>query len=324
MSAAIPGTVLITGASGQVGSALVRLFREQAPEVSLATPTHAAMDLGDAESIRAYVRTTAPRWIVSSAAYTAVDAAENDRDAAFAVNGMAPGVLAQEAAALGCGLIHLSTDYVFEGGGTRPWVETDPTGPRNVYGASKLAGEQAIAAAGAPYVILRTSWVYSGGGKNFVRTMVRLLSTRVDPLRIVGDQHGAPTAAADLADAIFAILTFAEAEAAKTGGSPADGLAGRTGVYHCAGTGETTWAGLAEAVREYLRVQVGLHPPEIIPVPTAAYPTPAARPLNSRMNCDKLAASFGVRLPDWHTSVANALHELAATDLAADLAPTHQ
>jgi dTDP-4-dehydrorhamnose reductase len=276
------------------------------------------MELSDPESIREYVRSVAPRWIVSSAAYTAVDAAESDRDAAFAANAIAPGVLAEEAAALGAGIVHLSTDYVFPGTGTRPWVETDATDPQNVYGASKLAGEQAIAAVAErtgslPWFVLRTSWVYSGGGKNFVRTMLRLLSTRTDPLRVVGDQNGSPTAAADLADVILALMLNCE-EVAKDGtlaGSPTN----LSGVYHCAGTGETTWAGLAEAVREYLIQRHGMNPPEIIPVPSSEYATPAARPLNSRMNCGKLATNFGIILPHWRTSVTEALRDLAETDL---------
>ena len=315
----IPGKVLVTGVSGQVGLAVAQLFAASAPHVSVVTPTRAELNLQAPASIRACVQQVKPRWIVSCAAYTAVDAAEGDRETAFAVNGTAPGVLAEEAATCGAGLIHLSTDYVFEGGGTRPWVETDATGPRNVYGASKLAGEAAIAAVaantGLSYAILRTSWVYSGGGKNFVRTMLRLLSTRTEAMRIVADQYGAPTSAADLAEAITAIIQYAEGQA--DGAHVASGFGKLSGLYHCAGTGETTWAGLANAVREYLR-QRGFQPPEIIPVPTSEYPTPAARPLNSRLNCDKLAANFGIRLPHWEVSVGEALNQLAATDLPTD------
>lgn len=310
MTVATQGPILITGGSGQVGSALVRLFAESARKVSVASPSRAQMNLSSPESIRAYVRKVAPRWIVSSAAYTAVDAAEIDHEAAFAANAIAPGVLAEEAAAVGAGLIHLSTDYVFDGTGTRPWVETDVTGPRNVYGASKLAGEQAIAATGAPHLILRTSWVYSSGGKNFVRTMLRLLASRVDPLRIVGDQHGGPTSAADLATAIASLIESSDARSK----SPADALESFSGIYHCAGTGETTWAGLAGAVRDFLEER-GLHPPEIIPVPSSEYPTPAARPLNSRLNCSKLYANFGIEMPNWEDSVRTACEHLAATEL---------
>jgi len=314
VSVAIPGTILITGTSGQVGSALLRLLNERMPAVSIAAPTRAEMDLGNPDSIRSYVRSINPRWIVSSAAYTAVDAAESDREAAFAANATAPGILAEEAAATGAGIIHLSTDYVFDGTGTRPWLETDATSPQNVYGASKLAGEQAITATSAPHVILRTSWVYSGGGKNFVRTMLRLLSTKTDPLRIVGDQHGGPTGAADLATTILNIIEDVETEALNHQGSLSAALADRIGIYHCAGSGITTWAGLAGAVREYL-IERGFNAPEIIPVPTTEYPTPAARPLNSRMNCEKLATNFGIRMPEWQRSVAKALDELASTDL---------
>ena len=315
----IPGAVLVTGVSGQVGLAVAQRLAAIAPHVKLFTPTRAELNLQDPASIRACVQGAKPRWIVSCAAYTAVDAAESDREAAFAANGEAPGVLAEEATACGAGLIHLSTDYVFEGSGTRPWVETDATGPHNVYGASKLAGEAAVAAiaadTGLPYAILRTSWVYSGGGKNFVRTMLRLLSSRTEPLRIVADQHGAPTSAADLAAAITGIVQTAEERAE---GSPvASAFGDLSGLYHCAGAGETTWAGLANAVREYLQ-QHGFQPPEIIPVPTSAYPTPAARPLNSRLDCGKLAANFGIRMPLWSDSVGAALNQLAATDLPTD------
>ena len=307
------GPVLVTGVSGQVGAAVAARLRENGDRVE--TPGRNTFDLANPESLRKTVAAVKPRWIVSCAAYTAVDAAENDRDAAFAANGTAPGVLAEAAAAVGAGLIHFSTDYVFNGSGTRPWVETDATDPLNVYGASKLAGEQAIAKAAAasdlPYCVLRTSWVYSGGGKNFVRTMLRLLSTRTEPLRIVADQHGAPTSAADLAGAVLGVIQSVE----QGGGSLTSGMAGRSGVYHCAGTGETTWAELADAVREYLRVVQQLDPPSIIPVPSSEYPTPAARPSNSRLDCDKLANAFGIRLPHWRSSVADALRELAATDL---------
>lgn len=312
----VPGTVLVTGVSGQVGSAVSHLLASTAPQVHVVTPNRSDLNLQEPGSIRACVQRAGPRWIISCAAYTAVDAAETDRDAAYAVNGEAPGVLAEAAAGCGASLIHLSTDYVFDGSGTRPWVETDATGPCNVYGASKLAGEAAIAAAaaktGLPYLVLRTSWVYSGGGRNFVRTMFRLLSTRTEPLRIVGDQHGGPTSAADLATAILGIIRLAEERA--NGAALAAAIGHLSGVYHCAGEGETTWAGLAGAVRDYLRER-GLQPPEIIPVPTSAYPTAAARPLNSRLNCDKLASTFGIRLPHWNTSVDEALRELAATDL---------
>ena len=311
MTAVTEGTILVTGGSGQVGAAVGELFSKAWPQRRVVLPGRADLNLADPSSIRNAVQELRPRWIVSSAAYTAVDAAETDQEAAFAANAMAPAILAEEAARVGAGIVHLSTDYVFEGGGTRPWVETDPTGPRNVYGASKLAGEQGIAVADVPHVILRTSWVYSNGGKNFVRTMLRLLSTKTDPLRVVGDQHGGPTAAADLAEAIRAVIGFSEERSA----SPAEGLAGLSGVYHCAGSGETTWAGLAGAVREFLEKEQGLHPPEIIPVPSSAYPTPAARPLNSRLDCSKLLANFGVSMPKWEDSVAIACDALAQLDL---------
>lgn len=308
--------VLITGGTGQVGGAAVRLLADEMPDVECFAPRRMELDLANANSIRAYVQGVQPRWIISCGAYTAVDAAESDRDAAFAANAVAPTVLAEEAATLNAGLIHFSTDYVFDGTGERPWVETDATGPLNVYGASKLQGEQMIAAVGRahalPWVVLRTSWVYSSGGKNFVRTILQLLSSQPGTLRIVGDQYGAPTAAADLAKAALQVLHRGEKEAGE--GTLAHALRGACGVYHCASTGETTWAGLAEAVREYLRLH-GYHPPEILPIATEQYPTPARRPLNSRLNCDKFAARFGARLPPWRTSLNEALRQLATLDL---------
>lgn len=309
--------VLLTGGSGQVGAAVAQLFAAELHGVELIMPTRTELDLEQPDSIRGFVQAVEPRWVISCGAYTAVDAAESHPEAAHAANAVAPGVLAEEAARCGAGLIHFSTDYVFDGSGERPWTETDPTGPLNVYGSSKLLGEEAVATAlgstALPWAVLRTSWVYSGGGKNFVRTMLRLLSTRTEPLRIVGDQHGAPTSAADLAAAALAIVR--QGESGSPDGSLHGALMGRTGVYHCTGTGETTWAGLADVVREYLRLHHGLEPSAIEPIATADYPTPARRPLNSRLNCSKLAASFDVRLPHWRNSVADALRELAMTDL---------
>ncbi|MGI4853675.1 MAG: dTDP-4-dehydrorhamnose reductase [Janthinobacterium lividum] len=313
------GPVLVTGASGQVGTAVIRLLSAKLPTASILAPRRTEMDLADRESIRSHIRSSKPRWIVSCAAYTAVDAAETQQEAAFAANATAPGILAEEAARAGAGLIHYSTDYVFDGSGDEPWLETDATGPLNVYGTSKLAGEQAIAAVASAsplaWVVLRTSWVYSGGGKNFARTMLRLLSSRSEPLRIVADQHGAPTSAADLASAALRIMTSVEDQA---GSEPlANTMQTASGVYHCAGSGETTWAGFAEHIREYLQQEHDLRVPAIVPVASAEYPTPAARPLNSRLNCQKLVEAFGVHMPHWQASLVVALRELAATDLPA-------
>lgn len=311
------GPVLVTGASGQVGSAVVRLLTAELSNAAVLAPNRADLDLADSQSIRSYVRSSKPRWIVSCAAYTAVDTAESQPEAAFAANGTAPGILAEEAARSGAGLIHYSTDYVFDGSGDKPWLETDVTGPLNVYGASKLAGEQAIAAVAQAsplaWAVLRTSWVYSGGGKNFARTMLRLLSSRTESLRIVGDQHGAPTAAADLALAAFSIMKFVEGHA---GDQPlAAAMQATSGIYHCAGRGETTWAGFAEEIREYLQQEHDLRVAAIVPVASAEYTTPATRPLNSRLNCEKLLGTFGVHMPHWQASLALALRELAAIDL---------
>lgn len=307
------GGVLITGATGQIGGALVEMVRQRFPDLPVFSPARSDMDLGEAASVQAYIQKVQPRWIVSSGAYTAVDAAESDREAAWAANATAPGVMAQEAARSGAVMIHLSTDYVFPGTGDRPWVETDATGPLNVYGASKLAGEQAIAASGAAHITLRTSWVYSDTGKNFVRTMLRLLTTRDTALRVVSDQHGAPTSAEDLAETVCAILGHIQHTADSSGTPAAEVAHSVTGVYHCAGTGETTWAGLALAIRSYLAERGDVILPDIIPVPSSEYPVPAARPRNSRLNCGRLETVFGIVLPEWQSSLEKVLRRLTAT-----------
>lgn len=307
-------SILITGASGQVGGALLHRLAQERPQATLIAPRRDEMDLANPESVRAFLREVQPGWILSSGAYTAVDAAETDRETAWAVNALAPKVMAEEARATGAVLIHLSTDYVFPGTGERPWVETDATGPLNVYGATKLAGEQAIAEAGAAHVILRTSWVYSAMGKNFVKTMVRLLTTQEAPLRVVADQHGAPTSAEDLTAAILTIMARLESRAGIPGNPIADVLRGDGGVYHCAGSGETTWAGFASAIREYLLAKTGVTAAEIVPVSSSEYPKPAVRPLNSRLDCGKLRNSFGVALPDWTVSLEEVLGKIFATD----------
>jgi dTDP-4-dehydrorhamnose reductase len=226
------------------------------------------------------VRRVQPEVIVNAAAYTAVDKAESDRERCFAVNATAPAAMAAEAAALGAKLVHYSTDYVFDGSKTTPYVEEDPTGPRNVYGASKLAGERAIADAGGEFLILRTSWVYSNHGTNFLKTMLRLCGERRE-LRIVADQHGAPTSADAIAEATVRILTRNNAWI--------------SGLFHMTAAGATTWYGFAEAI--FARAEGPT--PSLIPIATADYPTPAARPANSVLSNDKFAGTFGFRLPDW-------------------------
>jgi dTDP-4-dehydrorhamnose reductase len=274
--------ILITGATGQVGSALLRLFP------NALTPTRAQLDLADGTSIRTYIQQTRPAWILNPAAYTAVDKAESEPALAHAINAEAPRILGEEALKIGARVIHFSTDYVFDGTKPEPYVETDFTNPLSVYGVSKLAGEQALAASGAAHLILRTSWVYAATGKNFLLTILRLAAERPE-MNIVADQHGAPTAALDLA-ALVAHVVAANPDLTETGG-----------VYHATASGSTTWHGFAS---EALRLSNMPNPATLHPIPTSAYPTPASRPLNSRLNCDKLADTFNQRLPPWQDSLA--------------------
>jgi dTDP-4-dehydrorhamnose reductase len=271
--------VLLFGGGGQVGHALQACapFGDQ-----LVVVTRRDCDLTDADSLRMLVRHVRPDVIVNAAAYTAVDKAESDRESCFAVNATAPTVMAREAATLGAKLVHYSTDYVFDGNKMTPYVEEDPTGPRNVYGASKLAGEQGIAAAGGEFLILRTSWVYSNHGANFLKTMLRLRAERPE-LRIVADQRGAPTSADAIADATVRIL-----EEAATGRWV-------SGVCHMTAAGATTWYEFAKAIF----ARAAKPTPSLLPIATAEYPTPATRPANSVLSNDKFAATFGFRLPDW-------------------------
>ena len=244
-----------------------------------------ACDLSDEHSIRACVRRVQPAVILNAGAYTAVDLAEKESDTCFAVNAMAPRVLAQEASRLGALLLHYSTDYVFDGQSKMPYVETDPVSPVSVYGASKVAGEAAIAEAGGRYLILRTSWVYCGQGKNFLRTMVRLGADRAE-LKVVDDQAGAPTSAAAIALATVRLVErFAQADASLP-----------SGIYHMSAAGQTTWCGFAQAI---FNSGILTAPPRVLPISTAEYPTPAKRPANSVLSNDKFAATFGFRLDPW-------------------------
>lgn len=282
--------ILLTGMNGQVGWELQRTLACLGDVVALDSK---ALDLTDADAIRRVVRDVAPRVIVNPAAHTAVDKAESERERAYAINATAPGILAEEAEKLGALLVHYSTDYVFPGTGDTPWREDDATGPLNVYGASKLAGEQAIQAACRRHLIFRTSWVYGARGANFLLTMRRLMKERPE-LKIVADQIGAPTWSRMLAEATALILAQQF--------SPARG-ADRPepwGVYHMTNAGETSWHGFAEAIQALDDEATA----RLLPIPSSDYPTPARRPLNSRLNNDKLARVFGVRLPDWREALA--------------------
>lgn len=282
--------VLLFGSNGQVGHALLA----RNPFGDALTPaTRLECDLTDPASVRAYVRRVRPEIIVNAAAYTAVDKAESDRDACYAVNSASPTAMAEEAEALGARLIHYSTDYVFDGSKSAPYVERDATAPQNVYGASKLAGERGIAAAGCMYVVLRTSWVYSNHGNNFLKTMLRLGAERPE-LRVVADQHGAPTAASAIAAATLRLLDSASPWV--------------DGVYHMTAGGATTWHGFAKQIFE----RAGGAHPHLVPIPSSDYPTPAARPTNSVLSNDKFAQTFGFRLPGWEQQLDSVLAERRA------------
>jgi dTDP-4-dehydrorhamnose reductase len=283
--------ILLTGANGQVGWELRRTLACLGEVVAVGS---GEMDLTDADAIRRVVRETTPRVIVNPAAHTAVDKAESEADLAHAINASAPGLLAEEAEKLGALLVHYSTDYVFDGSGERPWQEDDATAPLNVYGASKLAGEEAIRGACRRHLIFRTSWVYGARGANFLLTMRRLMRERPE-LKIVADQIGAPTWSRMLAEATALILAQQV--------SPARG-ADRPepwGVYHMTNAGETSWHGFAAAIQA---LDVPERPARLLPIPSSDYPTPAKRPLNSRLNNARLARVFGIRLPDWRQALS--------------------
>jgi len=292
--------ILVTGPGGQVGGAAVRALAGLGEVVA---PGRDRLDLAYSESIRAVMREVRPKWVVNAAAHTAVDKAESEPELAFAINAEAPRVFGEEARKIGAAVIHLSTDYVFDGASARPYVETDPTGPLNVYGRSKLAGEQALAATGATHFIFRTSWIYGATGKNFLLSILRMARER-EVLRIVGDQHGAPTWSEDLAR--LAAHVIAQVGAPENAAAP-------SGIYHAGGAGETTWFGFASAALDALRRrEPGAKLARVEAISTAEYPTPAKRPVNSRLNCAKLERVFGWRMMDWRESLEQVMDEVAA------------
>jgi dTDP-4-dehydrorhamnose reductase len=287
--------ILVTGGSGQLASALV----DAAGDRALHCVGRPRFDFDRPKEMMALVCEIAPALIVNAAAYTAVDRAESDAEAARRANRDGPAVLAEYCAAMGIPLIHVSTDYVFDGRKGGPYVETDPTNPNSVYGATKLAGEQAVLAACPQAIVLRTSWVYAARGNNFVLKMLKMAETR-DLLRVVGDQIGCPTAAADLAGAILAIADRIE------GGGWRDAF---RGVFHAAGTGAVTWHGLACTAFEQA-ARHGLRPPRVDAITTSDYPTPARRPPDSRLDCAKLERVFGLKLSPWQNSLARTVDEV--------------
>ncbi len=299
------GRILLTGVTGQVGGELAAAL---APLGAVVAPGHTELDLADADSVREMIRAVKPRWIVNPAAYTAVDKAESEPELAYAINRDAVRVMGEEARELRAGVIHFSTDYVFAGVGMEPYVETDATGPLGVYGASKLAGEEALAETGAAHMIFRTSWVYGATGKNFLRTILKAARER-DRLRVVADQYGAPTWSRDLAKLTAHGIAQIERRAAE--GDLPEATEGFGGIYHAAGAGETTWFGFAsEAIQRLREREPEATLAEVEAITTAEYPTPAKRPQNSRLSCEKLAASFGWRMMDWQESLREVMAEL--------------
>lgn len=286
--------VLVTGCTGQVG---FELRRALAPLARVVAVDRQQCDLASPDSIRACIASVRPSFIVNAGAYTAVDKAESEPELAHAVNAVAPRVLAEEAARLNAALVHYSTDYVFNGEGERPYAETDATGPLGVYGASKLQGEQEIAAVGGEHWIFRTSWVFGLHGKNFLKTMLRLARER-DVLSVVADQYGAPTSAALIADVTALLL-----RESRLGRGIVPGL------YHLAAAGSTNWHGYAQRVIS--RAAVGglalkVKAESIAAISSSAYPTPARRPHNSRLDCARLQEALGITLPDWTLAVDQA------------------
>jgi dTDP-4-dehydrorhamnose reductase len=299
------GRILLTGVTGQVGRELLETLK---PLGEVIAPARAEMDLANAASVREAIRAVRPRWIVNPVEYTTVDKAESEPELAYAINAEAVRVMGQEARAIGAGVIHFSTDYVFDGSGSAPYRETDATRPVSVYGASKLAGEEALTESGAGHIVFRTSWVYGARGKNFLLTILKLARER-ETLRVVADQYGAPTWSRDLARMTAEVIGQCEAEG--RGRQLSTLLADIGGVYHAAGAGETTWHGFAaEAVRLQRDREPNMRFADIEAIATAEYPTPAKRPQNSRMNCEKLVERFAWSMLDWRVSLPEVLAEL--------------
>ena len=295
--------ILLFGKNGQVGWELQRSLASLGELVALDVDSQ--QQCGDfirLDDIAQTVRAIAPDVIVNAAAYTAVDKAESEPKLVRTINAVAPGILAREAQKLGSWLIHYSTDYVFDGSGSTPWVETDPPGPLSVYGSTKLEGEEAVRSSGCHHLIFRTSWVYAARGNNFARTMLRLAQER-ERLTVVDDQIGAPTGADLLADvtahAIRTVLQRPEL----------------SGLYHLVAGGEISWCGYAQFVLDVARqagVELKVDAERVVPVPTSTYPLPARRPLNSRLGVSKLQTAFDVHLPSWQVGVAHMLTEILA------------
>lgn len=303
--------ILLLGGNGQVGWQLRRSLALAGEVVAPPPRSEGGLDVADPDRLRATLRAVQPGLIVNAAAYTAVDRAEDEPAAAHAVNATACEVIAAEAQRTGAWVIHYSTDYVYDGSGDQPWTETSPTQPLGVYGASKLAGDLALAQGCARHLILRTSWVYDTWGSNFLKTILRAAATR-PTLTVVNDQWGAPTRAALIADVTAHAVMRLQHDA------QADTLAG---VYHLAAQGSTSWHGYAQLAVAHAHacgIKLQTTPDHIQPIPAASYPTRSARPANSRLSTGKLCSTFGIQLPPWEDGVRAVVAELAAQSL-----PTH-
>jgi dTDP-4-dehydrorhamnose reductase len=292
--------ILLTGKNGQVGFELQRAL---APLGTVHAVGSADCDLSDAKALRALIQSVKPQLIVNPAAYTAVDRAESDQEKARAVNTVAPGVMGEEAQRLGAAVIHFSTDYVFDGDQTTPYAESDAVGPQSVYGQTKLDGERALAQATPHHVILRTSWVVGAHGGNFAKTMLRLAAER-EELKVVADQYGAPTSAALLADVTAHLARQIQREGATT--FP-------FGTYHLAAGGATSWHEYAQfVIGEAIKAgkPIKATPDRVLAIPASAYPTPAKRPQNSRMDTSHIQRTFGLQLPHWQHGVSYILQQI--------------
>lgn len=296
--------ILVTGANGQVGGALLSRLHAFGDVIAA---DRLLIDLGRPDTLPALLEGLRPAILINAAAYTAVDKAEDEPDLAMRVNGAAPGAMARWAAQNGVPLIHFSTDYVFDGAGERPWRETDVPCPLSVYGASKLAGENEIRAAGGISLIVRTSWVYAATGRNFLRTIAALARERTE-LRIVADQVGAPTSAAIIADAVAGML-----EGMPNGATElATAFRAAQGLVHLCASGQASWHQFATAIVAGLRTRgAALKVSRLVAIGTDEYPTRARRPLNSRLDLERLQRVFGVSMPHWQAALAAELDQLA-------------
>lgn len=297
--------ILLMGRNGQVGWELARSLL---PLGELVCADYLEADFTVPEQLRSFIQKHGPDVIINAAAYTAVDKAESEIGPAILINAEAPGILAEQAEKIGALLIHYSTDYVFDGAKTSPYTETDSTNPLNVYGQSKLAGEQAIQATGADHLILRTSWVYAARGQNFLKTVLRLAAER-EELSIVSDQIGSPTWARLIAETTAHVLNQSMIERRQGGFNSA--------IYNLTSVGTTSWYEFATTIVELarLRTKTDIKNRVIKPIPTTAYPLPAQRPANSRLSCERLERHFGLQMPSWQSCLKLCLQELFGDEI---------